>query len=452
MSSSSTTLDIVELDQQTREASNINAIDHLAHETATTMIQELANSSRKHDAAASSSSNGARTHTSTAMITNGGEHSAAPNAIFSSIGLGIVNDFRVDSEDATEAAFKALQDAIERGGLGLTVLQNLVLSVRVGVPGRAKQPSLPMHVDVAHLTPLVPPTVSLSRLEVVIGGLMAPESTMDPNAGICTAVACLSFFQQGSTLAGKMMRGELPYPTIAAGTSTAPTTTENVVGETNDNLAILSMVSGGSTTSTATTSKQAGNRTVKAKPSLSLGNASPDSSSRQDYLHQGEPRQRSLSHASLPTHATQHPPVVVPTFHRANSMEMLARISAEIRDQQPLLDKEDPRLSAAAAAAAHNYKKLPPGKTPKNNKRLFVKHAYHDYSTEAPKNGEEYLVRPEAPLRTPNAAFPLKLHETLTIIEQDGLDHVIGWMPHGRSFKIHKQQQFVEEVLPRYFV
>ena len=61
-------------------------------------------------------------------------------------------------------------------------------------------------------------------------------------------------------------------------------------------------------------------------------------------------------------------------------------------------------------------------------------------------------MRSDAPLRTPNAAFPLKLHETLTGIEQDGLDDIIGWMSHGRSFKIHKQAEFVNEILPKYFV
>eukprot|EP00977_Amphora_coffeiformis_P021546 scaffold9455_cov163-Amphora_coffeaeformis.AAC.5 len=366
------------------------------------MISQLANSSRHN------SNHHLTTSESRGTRAGGG---SLPNAIFSSIGLGIVNDFPVESTDATEAAFKAVQDAIERGGLGLTVLQNLVLSVRVGVPGRAKQPSLPMHVDVAHLTPLVPPTVSLSRLEVVIGGLMAPVSSTEASrGGICSAVACLSFFQQGSQ--GSKVSGAEGSPFSAR----SPTS----VGEET------SVASDASAPEAGTRGK------VKA-----LHCASESS------LHDPEPpRQRSLSQ-SLSSHANPK------TFMRANSMELLARISSEIRDQQPDADDEAARL---ANAAAHNYKKLPPGKTPKNNKRLFVRHEYHDFSRATPSAGEEYLVRPDAPLRTPNAAFPLKLHETLAVIERDGLDHVIGWMPHGRSFKIHKHQEFVDDILPKYFV
>lgn len=44
-------------------------------------------------------------------------------------------------------------------------------------------------------------------------------------------------------------------------------------------------------------------------------------------------------------------------------------------------------------------------------------------------------------------AFP-----PLADIERDGLDNIIGWLPHGRSFKIHNQKEFVEQILPKYFV
>lgn len=399
--SSSTTNNDTTTTTTTTGGESSNVADALAHETAATMISQLAKSSRRHN------------NNATATQANRpGVDGSLPNAIFSSIGLGIVNDFPVESVDATEAAFKAVQDAIERGGLGLTVLQNLVLSVRVGVPGRAKQPSLPMHVDIARLTPLVPPTVSLSRLEVVIGGLMAPVSSTEASSrgGICSAVACLSFFQEGSQWAKVSGQGS---PFLAR----SPKSVDEETSVASDLAA------------------QEGGRGI-----VKVIHNTPGSSSQDP---EPPPRPRSLSQ-SLPSHPNPK------TFIRANSMELLARISSEIRDQQP--DAEDDEAARLAIAAAHNYKKLPPGKTPKNNKRLFVRHEYHDFSRATPSAGEEYLVRPDAPLRTPNAAFPLKLHETLAVIEKDGLDHVIGWMSHGRSFKIHKHQEFVDDILPKYFV
>ncbi|KAI2501075.1 hypothetical protein MHU86_13366 [Fragilaria crotonensis] len=47
--------------------------------------------------------------------------------------------------------------------------------------------------------------------------------------------------------------------------------------------------------------------------------------------------------------------------------------------------------------------------------------------------------------------FPVKLHEMLDHIEQDGLSHVVSWQPHGRCFVVHNQQQFVDVIMPHYF-
>lgn len=48
--------------------------------------------------------------------------------------------------------------------------------------------------------------------------------------------------------------------------------------------------------------------------------------------------------------------------------------------------------------------------------------------------------------------FPEKLHELLKKIEEEGLEHIISWQPHGRCFAIHKKDQFVNEVMPRFFM
>jgi hypothetical protein len=43
----------------------------------------------------------------------------------------------------------------------------------------------------------------------------------------------------------------------------------------------------------------------------------------------------------------------------------------------------------------------------------------------------------------------MKLHECLTELEQQGLRHIAGFQPHGRSFLVNKPQEFMEQVLPR---
>ena len=43
--------------------------------------------------------------------------------------------------------------------------------------------------------------------------------------------------------------------------------------------------------------------------------------------------------------------------------------------------------------------------------------------------------------------FPVKLHYVLREMENDGLQHIASWQPHGRSFVVHDQEQFVKDVL-----
>ena len=77
--------------------------------------------------------------------------------------------------------------------------------------------------------------------------------------------------------------------------------------------------------------------------------------------------------------------------------------------------------------------------------------SYSDYSNEHPLP-EERDCWALSTRTTSSPVFPLKLHETLTQIESDGYDDIIGWLPHGRSFKIHKQKEFTEIILPRYAI
>jgi hypothetical protein len=81
-----------------------------------------------------------------------------------------------------------------------------------------------------------------------------------------------------------------------------------------------------------------------------------------------------------------------------------------------------------------------------------VVHDYHDYANEVERVDENVGDQryPEEPTQ-PNRGeenFPVKLHYMLTELENDGMADIVSWQPHGRCFLVHKQQQFVEQVLP----
>lgn len=73
-----------------------------------------------------------------------------------------------------------------------------------------------------------------------------------------------------------------------------------------------------------------------------------------------------------------------------------------------------------------------------------VEHNYHDHSNERETEDE----RDGANERNNEQNFPAKLHYMLSELDNDGMDHIVSWQPHGRCFVIHRQKDFVEKVLP----
>jgi hypothetical protein len=78
------------------------------------------------------------------------------------------------------------------------------------------------------------------------------------------------------------------------------------------------------------------------------------------------------------------------------------------------------------------------------------KQLYRDFSQV--KGDEESKAEGTLPPRPEGSSmtFPAKLHFMLSVCEEEGLDSIVSWQPHGRCFIVHKQQEFVDKILPRY--
>jgi hypothetical protein len=85
-----------------------------------------------------------------------------------------------------------------------------------------------------------------------------------------------------------------------------------------------------------------------------------------------------------------------------------------------------------------------------------VVHDYHDYASEVEKP-EENLgdlhhqhmeEHSQSSMNRSEQNFPVKLHYMLNELEKDGMGDIVSWQPHGRCFLVHKQQRFVQHVLP----
>lgn len=82
--------------------------------------------------------------------------------------------------------------------------------------------------------------------------------------------------------------------------------------------------------------------------------------------------------------------------------------------------------------------------TDKDRHRRVV-HAYHDHATDAPS------VIPHITRGGVKTPFPVRLHNMLSGVEAQGLTHIVSWQPHGRSFLVHKSQEFTDHIMPQYF-
>lgn len=82
-----------------------------------------------------------------------------------------------------------------------------------------------------------------------------------------------------------------------------------------------------------------------------------------------------------------------------------------------------------------------PNPSPKISAPYFF---YKDHSTAKDPDPSIPITKPG---HIPN--FPAKIYDILT--NQPDLTHIVSWLPHGRSWKVHKRRDFVNKVIPLYF-
>lgn len=83
--------------------------------------------------------------------------------------------------------------------------------------------------------------------------------------------------------------------------------------------------------------------------------------------------------------------------------------------------------------------------------KILITHEYQDYAYERDPMDCDDDDTSEPKRRGPRGGvshpFPEKLHMMLDSAESEGLDHIISWHPHGRSFMVHKPREFVSDIM-----
>ena len=76
---------------------------------------------------------------------------------------------------------------------------------------------------------------------------------------------------------------------------------------------------------------------------------------------------------------------------------------------------------------------------------------YRDFSRDCAQSIRKQL--PKEKRRGPRGGvvkpFPVRLYNMLDGLQEEGLESIASWQVHGRSFAVHKPNEFVNRVLPK---
>jgi hypothetical protein len=127
--------------------------------------------------------------------------------------------------------------------------------------------------------------------------------------------------------------------------------------------------------------------------------------------------------------------------------------SPPIRDLQTRTKRILPVTSVPSAKAViSDSEQDSDARSVASSDKVIVTHEYQDYSYEREDSDDEANQQKRRGPRGGVAhPFPEKLHLMLGAVEEEGLEHIVSWLPHGRSFMVHKPKEFVAEIMPNYF-
>jgi Conserved hypothetical protein (Lin0512_fam) len=271
-----------------------------------------------------------------------------------SIGFGIDSSLSASQGDATEAALRAVHDAMERSSLRLPIsspAHNLLqIKVKLGVPARPDDVSQPMSVDVARLATFLPRVIPVLPIQVTVGGLLLPSESPGAPA-ICTAVACVTL-QSQPTVSSPVLGATSPpltaaHPQSARREMTSPPTSAAAAAAKAQQESLVK------------SRGQDATLAVKMAPKITIPSINP--LKHLDHLATAAASSPPHPVTSSSTNSLSKEPIVAGAVEpsrnqelvqRSTSMEMLAMISEQIRNKDGLQKQQEQQRALLEAAAA----------------------------------------------------------------------------------------------------
>lgn len=146
-------------------------------------------------------------------------------------------------------------------------------------------------------------------------------------------------------------------------------------------------------------------------------------------------RQRALAAAAATAPLSSRVPALDPVPAESAKSALLARGPAGLNNS---LAKPSMSASPSPQEATKILKAL--------GSRVRSKSSVYVDASLLPDPGADVIVRGGR-----NEYFPEKVYIMLEETEKAGQTEIVGWLSHGRAWKIHDQDRFVKEIMPVYF-
>jgi len=385
--------------------------------------------------------------------------------LFSQLGLG-VSRCTAFTADATESAVLAVQDAL--GKVALPPLdclgysgdefargsRRLLAQIKLGVPADGgTAPQRPMHVDhTAVVQQAAPYNVDTLPVQVVLGGLVVEDDAgchhggIGAGSGMCIAVASV-------TIVIATVEEELPRKDLVANALQMEPSRSHPVIESHCATQETRALTGDQTKPFAAPVENSAKENDTKHRKRSVGKTgkpevtvplSRDNSNkrRKNSVQPVEPKGRQLENGKKEK--------------RSYSLQTRSKSSLKEEKEEGQKAKKDGSLKKPATTRSPS--KVTVGDTPASNgpsgSHNFSIHShpsYTDHAAERPTPAE-FAQFEDLSLSYKTPPFPMRLHRLLEEVSRcSDRSTIVGWLAHGRAFRVLDVDRFVQTILPEYF-
>lgn len=399
-----------------------------------------------------------------------GTRTKIDHPLFSQLGLG-VSRCSAFTTDATESAVLAVQDAL--GKIALPPIdclgfcgdkktrggRRLLAQIKLGVPADGgTAPQRPMRVDhAAVMEQAAPYNIDAMPVQVVLGGLVVEDDAagnhgvLGMSSGLCVAVASVTIVmaiveeEPPQRRLGQERVGNPQQMEGQARTAIQPhRAPQGLTAQVDKRLESSTVPTKDSAKESALNRRKRPPETSE-KPQVSRPSLSSDKSKRQKNVSQPAVTKGGQTDKKKEKESSASTKVKPKASLEDAGGDHAKNAKKDGSPKKPTIVRSPPKSSASDSSVSVNA-------VGSNNPFSIHSHpSYTDHAAELPTPAELAQFE-DLSLSYKTPPFPMRLHRLLEEVSRcPDRSAIVGWLSHGRAFRVLDVDLFVKTILPEYF-